>query len=123
MARPGYIRFERVGKKGTKEKSVISFRDSNAVERYNERGGKVLMDSLGYTFFIPGIDVYIYIPPSFLSSLPFQIPLCDQLEIQLPTHFSARRKKKEERGIPVEYSAIQSGQFSVRESVASTLND
>lgn len=81
------------------------------------------MDSLGYTFFIPGIDVYIYIPPSFLSSLPFQIPLCDQLEIQLPTHFSARRKKRRREGIPVEYSAIQSGQFSVRESVASTLND
>lgn len=63
-------------------------------ERYNERGKRVLMDSLGYTFFIPDVHTPLLPSPPFCNP-----PLCNQLEIQLPTHFSARRKK-EERDTP-----------------------
>lgn len=76
------------------------------------------MDSLGYTFFIPGIDVYIYPPPLsplLLSKSLFAI----NWKFNCLPIFPQEGKKRRREG----YSAIQSGQFSVRESVASTLND
>lgn len=86
-------------------------------ERYNERGKRVLMDSLGYTFFIP--DVHTPFSPLLLSGPSLQ-------SIGNSTAYPFFRKKKKGReGYPWNTlgSAIQSGQFSVGESVASTLND
>lgn len=92
---------------------VIFLPRLNAVT-IQRKGKRVLMDSLGYTFFILGIDVYSLSPPLLLLSSPsFLAPVCNQLEIQLPTHpfFHFRKRKRGREGTLG--SAIQSGQFSV----------
>lgn len=78
------------------------------------------MDSLGYTFFIPDIGVYSLALPLLLFGLLFAINWKFNCLPIFP------REKKGREGYPWNTllgSAIQSGQFSVRESVASTLND
>lgn len=65
-------------------------------ERYNERGKRVLMDSLGYTFFIPDVHTPL------LPSPPFWPLFAINWKFNCLPIFPQEEKRK--RGIPLEYS-------------------